>query len=140
MSDQRDRVVVTGVGVICSLGHDATSCWQALCEGRSGIGPIELVDVQQLRSRNGAEVKGFDPASHFGSEVDMLDRFSQFAVVAARQARTDAGLQVSPENRSRIAIVMGTGVGGQSSQDAGFVSIYRENRPRPHPFTIPRTM
>jgi nodulation protein E len=141
MSDSRLRVVVTGVGIISALGANAAACWQALCDGRSGIGPIEGADVGDLRSRNGAEVRGFDPTAHFkGSQLDLLDRFSQFGLIAAREAMADAGLKIAPESRGRAAVVLGTGMGGQNSQDVGFQVVYKEGRPRPHPFTIPRSM
>lgn len=141
MSRSRERVAVTGMGIICGVGNDAPSCWQALCDGRSGIAPIQAVNIPDLRSRNGAEVRSFDPTQHFkGSQLDLMDRFSQFAVVAARQAVADARLEITPESRSRIGISIGTAMGGQASQDVGFQSVYREGRPRPHPFTIARTM
>lgn len=141
MSEARARVVVTGLGILCGIGNDAASCWHALREGRSGIGPIESVDVSNLRFRNGAEVHGFRPEEHFpGSRIDLLDRVSQLALVAARQAVADAKLTITPESRSRVAVSIGTALGGQTSQDLGFQAVYRENRPRPHPFTIVRTM
>lgn len=141
MSEARSRVVVTGLGILCGMGNDAASCWQALCDGRSGIGPIESVDVSSLRFRNGAEIRGFQPEEHFtGSRIDLLDRVSQLALVAARQAVADAKLTITPETRSRVATSIGTALGGQGSQDIGFQAVYREGRPRPHPFTIVRTM
>ena len=87
------RVVVTGIGVISSLGLNAADFWQGLAEGRSGIGPMTLVDHALLRFPNTAEVKGYNPSQHFcNKETDFLDRFAQFAVVAAREAVLDSGI------------------------------------------------
>jgi nodulation protein E len=143
--------VVTGVGIVCALGANATECWRALREGRTGIAPIQSTDVVGLRFQNGAEVRGFLPEEHFeASRCDLMDRFAQFAVIAARQAARDAGFNPGGKTdsgkasldlaRERIAVVTGTSMGGQSSLDRGFVAIYKEGRPRPHPFTIPLTM
>ncbi len=135
------RVVVTGIGVVSALGLDARQFWQALSEGRSGIAPIQLVDTGTLRFSNGAEVRGFDPAQHFSpKELDLLDRFAQLGVAAAREAVRDAGLEWTPELRDRAAIVTGNCNGGQTTEDEGFVDLYRKNRSRVNPMTIPRTM
>jgi nodulation protein E len=140
------RVVVTGMGIISSLGTDATECWSALREGRVGIQPIQSVDMQGLRFQNGAEVRGFRATDHFdATRCDLIDRFAQFAVVAARQAVREAGFDLSADTlsgkaRERVAVITGTSMGGQTSLDRGFVAIYKEGRPRPHPFTIPLTM
>ncbi len=135
------RVAVTGLGVICALGHNTAEVWNALREGRSGIAPIESLDVSGLRFQNGAEVRGYDPARHFEpGRADLLDRFAQFAVLAAREALADAGIRWTPELREATGIVCGSSVGGQSTQDVGFVELYRLDRGRVHPLTIPRTM
>ncbi len=135
------RVAVTGLGVISALGHDVPSFWNALCAGRPGIGPITSVDTSNVRFQNGAEVRDYDPAQHFESaQTDLLDRFAQFALIAARQAVRDSGIVFTPELRPRTAIVTGSSVGGQSTQDAQFLAVYRNNSPRVHPLTIPRIM
>ncbi len=135
------RVAITGIGVISALGADAASFWREVSEGRPGIRSLEGVESGQLRFSNGAQVAGFDPAKHFSeSQLTTLDRFSQFAVVAAREAVAAAGLRFTPELAERTVIATGSCVGGQSAQDAGFVELYREGRNRVHPLTIPRTM
>jgi nodulation protein E len=135
------RVAVTGLGVISALGPDVPSFWNALCTGRPGIARIESVDVSGLRFQNGAEVRDFDPAQHFEfTQADLLDRFAQFALVAARQAVGDAGIVFTPELGQRSAIVTGASVGGQSTQDRRFFEVYRQNCTRVHPLTIPRIM
>jgi nodulation protein E len=135
------RVVVTGVGVISALGRNASDFWQALAAGRSGIGPMKLVDPALLRFPNAAEVRDYDSAEHFhNKEPDYLDRFAQFAVVAAREAVRDSGIEWTPELRQRGAIVTGSCVGGKSTEDEGFKNLYEFKRPRCNPLTIPRTM
>lgn len=135
------RVVVTGLGVISALGHNGCDFWQALCEGRSGIGPIEAVDRKLLRFENGAEVRNWDPSCHFAEkEIGLLDRFAQFGVVAAREAVSSAGIAWTGALRESTAIVTGCCVGGQGTEDEGFVNLYQKNIPRVNPLTIPRTM
>jgi len=135
------RVAVTGLGVVSALGHDVPCFWNALCAGRCGIARIESVDVSGLRFQNGAEVRNYDPTQHFEpAQAERLDRFAQFALIAARQAVRDAGVVFTPELRPRAAIVTGTSVGGQSTQDAQFWAVYRNYSPRVPPLTIPRIM
>jgi nodulation protein E len=135
------RVVVTGAGVLSALGHNCAEFWQALAAGRPGIRPLQAVDRGQLRFQNGAEVQGFDPARHFEEkEIGLLDRFAQFGVVAAREAIAQTGIVWNDELREGTAIVTGSCVGGQSTEDEGFVNLYRHNLPRVNPLTIPRTM
>jgi nodulation protein E len=133
------RVVVTGLGAISALGHDVPATWAALEEGRSGIAPITLVDTSTLRFHNGAEVRGFSPEQHFpASQIDALDRFAQLALVAAREAVRDAGMQFGPEEGARTAVLLGSSLGGQTSEDKAFHDVYAEKRNRLHPLTIPR--
>jgi len=135
------RVVITGIGVISALGHNRAENWEALAASRSGIGRIESVDVGRLRFQNGAEVKGFAPERWFdAARLAPLDRFAQFAVIAAREAVEDAAIELTPALRERTAVVTGTSVGGQNAQQAGFEDLYLSGRERVHPLTIPRTM
>ena len=135
------RVAVTGLGVICALGNDVSSFWNALAAGRPGIARIESVGLTALRFQNGAEVRNYDPAQHFQpSQADLLDRFAQFALVASRQAVRDSGIEFTPELRQHTAVVTGSSVGGQSTQDAQFWEVYGRKSPRVHPLTIPRIM
>lgn len=133
------RVVITGMGMLSALGHNVPQNWEALVAGRSAIGPIQRVDTGNLKFKNGAEVQGFDPEQH-QLKADYLDRFAQLGTVAAREAMRVAGLSISPELRARSAVITGSCVGGQDTQDAGFVDLYAKNSQRLHPMTIPRTM
>jgi len=135
------RVVVTGIGVVCALGRNRADFRKALGEGRCGVRPIGNLECFDLRFRGGAEVAGYDPAEHFSpKETDMLDRFAQFAVVAAREAACHAGIEWTQALRENAAIVTGSCVGGQSTENQGFWDVYKMGRPRVHPMTIPKTM
>jgi len=135
------RVVVTGVGVISALGRNSAEFWQGICDGKSGIAPIESVDRTALRFENGAEVRGFDSLNHFEEkQLVFLDRFAQFALIAAREAAADARLTWTDELRERSAVVTGSCVGGAVSEDDGYRELYREGRPRMNPMMIPRIM
>jgi nodulation protein E len=129
------------LGVICALGRNTAEVWRALCEGRPGIAPIHSVDLSRLRFRNGAQVPSYDPGEFFDPHrLEILDRFAQFALIAAREAVRDSGIVLTPELREKTAVVTGSSIGGQSTQDVGFVDLYQRNQDRVHPLTIPRTM
>src|ERR1035437_3649154 len=135
------RVAITGLGAICALGRNTAEFAEALREGRSGIAPIESVDRSQLRFQNGAEVRGYSHQPYFDDRrADFMDRFAQFAVIAAREAVEDAGVSWTPELRETAAIVTGSCVGGQSTEDIGFQELYKLGRSPVHPLTIPKTM
>jgi len=135
------RVVITGMGVIAATGRDLAEFWSNLRQGKSAIGALQSVDTSRLRFRNGAEVRGYDAAAHFdGNHGDFLDRFAQFAVIAARQAVADAGIKITPALGARAAVITGSCVGGQSTEDAGFVDLYQLSRARVNPLIIPRSM
>ena len=137
------RVVITGLGVISALGLDLAANWDALCQGRAAIRPLEGVDGSRvgLKIQNAAQVRGFDPLKHFeGGKDAQLDRFAQFSVVAACQAIHDSGVELTPELREQTAIICGSAVGGQSAIEAGFEDLWVNGRGRVHPLTIPKTM
>ncbi len=135
------RVAITGLGAICALGRDVCQVGTALREGRSGIGPVESTDMSQLRFQNGAEVRGYSHQPYFDDRrADFIDRFAQFAVIAAREAVQDAGIEWTPALREGAAIVTGSCVGGQSTEDIGFHEVYKLGHNRVHPLTIPKTM
>lgn len=137
------RVVVTGLGIISSLGLNLEENWAALREGRPGIRPIQDVDYHRvpIRIMNGAQVVGFDATKHFeGGKDNYLDRFAQFSVVAARQALAHSGVSLTPELKESGAVICGSAVGGQSAIENGFEDLYVSGRQRVHPLTIPKTM
>jgi len=135
------RVAVTGIGVICAIGNTREEFARGLREGRCGIGEITLADVSSMRFQRGAEVRGYDAARHFEpKQIEMIDRFAQFAAIAAREAVADAGIAWTDELRENTAIITGACVGGKTSEDAQFWEVYRLQKSRVHPMTIPRTM
>ena len=135
------RVAITGLGAICALGRTTAEFAESLREGRPGIGPIESCDMSQLRFQNGAEVKGYTHQPYFDDRrADFIDRFAQFAVIAAREAVQTPASQWTPELRETAAIITGSCVGGQSTEDIGFQEVYKLGHNRVHPLTIPKTM
>ncbi|HVV44740.1 MAG TPA: beta-ketoacyl-[acyl-carrier-protein] synthase family protein [Bryobacteraceae bacterium] len=135
------RVVVTGIGVISALGRNRDEFDAALAEGRCGIAPLSNIERADLRIQNGGEVSGYTPSDHFSlKDADMLDRFAQFTVVAAREAASRSGIEWTAALRENAAIVTGSCVGGQATEDQGFQDVYKAGKPRVHPMTIPKTM
>jgi nodulation protein E len=135
------RVAITGIGAIAGPGRTACEFWKSLIEGRSSIGPLESVDCSGLRFQNGSEVRGYSHELYFEDRrADFMDRFAQFAVIAAREAVADAGIEWTAELRENTAIITGSCVGGQSTEDLGFVEVYKLGHNRVHPLTIPKTM
>jgi len=135
------RVVITGLGSISALGRTTAEFGAALRAGISGIAPVESADMSMIRFQNGAEVKGYTHQPYFEDRrADFIDRFAQFAVIAAREAVQDAGIEWTPELRQSAAIVTGSCVGGQSTEDIGFRDVYKQGLNRVHPLTIPKTM
>ena len=110
------RVVITGLGAICALGRNTAECGESLRQGRSAIGPIESAELFDLRFRNGAEIKNYSHQPYFDDRrADFIDRFAQFAVIAAREAVADAAIQWTPELRETAAIITGSCVGGPAT-------------------------
>jgi nodulation protein E len=135
------RVVVTGLGAVSALGGDVETTWDKLVAGESGIAPLSALESAGLKFSNGAEVRGFEPPAWADDRhVALADRFAQFALAAAGEASADAGLEWSAALRKRTAVVTGSCVGGQSTEDAGFARLYDQKRPNLHPLTIPRIM
>jgi nodulation protein E len=135
------RVVITGMGVVSPVGSSLDRFWSALVEGRSGIGPITIIPTERLSAKVAAQVLDFDPATHFDPKrAGIIDRFAQFAVVAARNAVRDANLTIDEPLALDVATVVGTGVGGQNTMDDQFLRLYGQNAPRVHPFTVPKLM
>ena len=137
-----NRVVVTGLGAVTPLGLDVDSYWAGLKAGVRGIGPIvNIPDADQLSQKVAAEVRGFEPLKYFEErELSTLDRVSQFAVVAAREAIAQAGVVFDMPQSLRTATIVGTGAGGQATVDDNFRRLYVENKTRVFPLTIPKLM
>ena len=136
------RVAITGMGAICALGHDAKTSWSAMREGRSAIGPIANIPTELLNIKIAAEVRGYDPLAHFDSKrLILLDRVSQFALIAAREAIAQSGLDFRSDTRGeRTACIIGTGIGGENTHNEQARRFYEDKNPRVHPLTIVRLM
>ena len=135
------RVVITGAGTLNPLGADVASTFKAMQAGRCAIGPLTCRDVERLSVQIGAEVSGFDPVSHFTrAQLPLLDRFTQFALVSARQAMAQAGLDLSEAEQLRAGVVLGTAGGGNLTVDDNYRTVYEEGKNRVHPFVVPRLM
>jgi len=136
-----NRVVITGIGVVSPVGNTLDEFWSGLVEPRPGIGPISVAPTERLNARIAAQVLHFDPSQYFDEKREaMLDRFSQFAIVAARSAVRDARLEFTEELALRTATIVGNAAGGQNSVDQSYFKLYGQNSPRVHPLTIPRWM
>jgi len=135
------RVVVTGVGIVSPVGLDAATYWASLKEGKSGIGQPATVPVELLQKEVVAEIKDFDPHKYFDDRgIAPLDRVSQFAIVAAKEAVAASGLSFDDGLADRTAVIVGTGVGGAGTIDESYRRLYRENATRIYPLTIPKLM
>jgi nodulation protein E len=136
-----NRVVVTGLGTVSPVGQSTAAYWAALAAGRTGFGPPTIFDATRLNTKSVAEVNDFVAADHFDvRQIGFLDRVSQFAVVAAREAIGQSGLSFRNGLGARTAAIIGSGIGGQTTQDDNFKRIYADNAVRVHPLIIPRTM
>ena len=131
------RIAVTGVGIVSALGCSVHTFWNRLLSGVSGIRPIASLDTTDVKFKNGAEASGFDPLEWLeAKEAAQLDRFAQYAYAAAKQAVDDAGITLP----SRTAVLTGCATGGNITQDVSYYELYRENKNRFHPMTVPRVM
>jgi nodulation protein E len=135
------RVVVTGIGVISALGTSRPTFWNSLGAGFSGIRLMTLVPEGSTRFPNAAEVHGYRAADYFDEkEAGFLDRFAQFALIAAREAVADAAIEFNAELRENTAIVTGSCAGGQTTEDEGFYGLYALKNTRFAPLSIPKVM
>ncbi|OQY29185.1 MAG: beta-ketoacyl-[acyl-carrier-protein] synthase II, partial [Anaerolineaceae bacterium 4572_5.1] len=134
----RKRVVVTGLGAISPLGLNVEDTWSALLERKSGVAQITNFDASENKTKFAAEVKGFDAVALFGRrEARRMDRYVQFALAASLQAVEDAGLIVTDENKDRIGVLIGTGIGGVMTLLEQADVMRERGASRVSPFLIP---
>ena len=132
--------MITGLGAVSGLGMNATAFWDSLVAGRSAIRPLNP-PVDNTKISVGAMVPAFDPEKYFSSEdLTLLDRFSQLAVIAARDAIDDAGLDRDDDSLASAAAIIGSGCGGKHTDEHTYDQLFRQKRTRAHPLTIPRGM
>lgn len=135
------RVVVTGIGAVSTFGSGVQALWEGLSSGRSGIARLQHVNPELLSFTNGAEVRDFRPEDHFEKkQLFYLDRFSQFGLVAAREAIGNAAVDWTDDMRARVCVVTGSSIGGQTTTDESFHQFYAEKKTRGRPLVIPRVM
>ena len=135
------RVVITGAGTINALGHDVPETLAAMREGRCGIGQLEFRDVERLSIQIGGQIKGFEAEGHFNrQQMTLYDRFTQFTLMAAREAIGQSGLEFSGDLANRAGVVLGTAGGGVSTWDDNYRAVYEEGKNRVHPFVVPKLM
>ncbi len=110
------RVVITGMGLLTPVGNNVSSTWEALCQGKSGVGPITLFDTSQFRVHFGAEVKNFDPSDYMErKEIRRTDPYEHFAIASAKQAINQSGLQITKEIADDVGVYIGSSIGGLST-------------------------
>ena len=135
------RVVITGAGTINPLGHTVPMTLEAMREGRCGIGPLDIRDVDRLMIQIGGQVDGYDPDAHFNRQQQALyDRFTQFTMLAAKEALAQAGLEFTGQLAAETGVVFGTAGGGVNTWDDNYRAVYEEKKNRVHPFVVPKLM
>jgi nodulation protein E len=135
------RVVITGQGSVNALGRTTVETLASMREGRSGIGSLDFADVERLSIAIGGQIRGYRPEDHFTrSELTLYDPFTQFALLAAREAMAQSGFEIDEAARDRVGVVLGTSGGGLQTQDENYRLVYQEGKNRVHPFVVPRLM
>src|SRR5713226_7726419 len=131
------RVVVTGLGLITSLGNDLASSWEAMCQGKSGVSEITSFDTSQYRVHFAAQVKDFDPTLYMDrKEARRNDPYEQLAIASSKQAQAHAGLQITAENGDDIGVYIGSGIGGLVTLHDQFEVLHFKGPDRISPFFI----
>jgi 3-oxoacyl-[acyl-carrier-protein] synthase II len=134
----RKRVVITGAGAISPVGNTLPDTMDALIAGKSGAAPITSFDASMLKTRFAAEVKGFDASKHLGTkDARRLDRFAQFALVSTMEAISNSGLNVTDDNRDRIGVLVGSGIGGVQTLYEQLDIFNSRGADRVSPFLVP---
>ena len=141
MSDERTRVVITGMGALSPLGNGVETFWRRVVAGESGIEPIRLFDVEGFSCTIGGEIRDFDARDYMERKsARRMARFSQLAVAAAREAVEDAALDLDTLDRARIAVVLGNGSGGYPELEAGARKLVERGGMRLDPLFIPKVL
>ena len=129
------------MGAVTPLGNDLKTTWEALLAGRSGVGAITRFDASQLPTRIAAEVRGFDPVQYTEpKEVKKMDLFIHYALGAAQMAVEDSGLVIGEDNRDRVGVFIGSGMGGLPSIEETHRKVLEQGPRRVSPFFIPMTI
>ncbi len=135
------RVVITGAGTINALGHNVPDTLSAMREGHCGIGPLHMRDVDRLAVQIGAQVRNFESDTIFNrQQLALYDRFTQFALIAAREAMAQSGLEFSGALSAKSGVVLGNSGGGMQTLDENYRTVYEDGKNRVHPFVVPKLM
>ena len=135
------RVVITGQGTINALGTSVPQTLEAMREGKCGIGPLEIRDVDRLAIQIGGQVKNYDPETEFNrQQIVLYDRFTQFTLLSAREAIAQAGLTFVGDLAARSGVVLGNSGGGMNTLDENYRTVYEDGKNRVHPFVVPKLM
>ena len=136
------RVVITGLGALTPVGNSAPETWQALVNGVNGIAPITAFDASLFKTQFAGEVKNFNPETVIDrKEARKMDRYSQFSVCVADEALRDSGLDLEKEDRSRVGVIWGSGMGGLQSTESEIIDFAKgDGVPRFNPFMIPKAI
>lgn len=136
------RVVITGLGALTPVGNSAPETWQALVNGVNGIAPITAFDASLFKTQFAGEVKNFNPETVIDrKEARKMDRYSQFSVCVADEALRDSGLDLDKEDRSRVGVIWGSGMGGLQSTESEIIDFAKgDGVPRFNPFMIPKAI
>ncbi|HBD90599.1 MAG TPA: beta-ACP synthase [Gemmobacter sp.] len=135
------RVVITGAGTINALAHDVPGTLAAFAEGRCGITDLEIRDRERLSIRIGGQVHDWNPEANFNrQQIVLYDKFTQFTLLAARQAVAQAGLNFDGHLGYETGVVLGTAAGGVNTWDDNYRTVYEEGKNRVHPFVVPKLM
>ena len=135
------RVVVTGLGAVTPVGNTPEEMWENLINGVSGAAPITLFDTTLFKTKFGCEVKNLDINSYLDrKEARKMDRYTQFAMIAAIQAVKDCGMDLEQVDKNRIGVVFGVGIGGIKTfeEEVSYYALNKENGPKFNPFFIPK--
>ncbi len=136
-----NRVVITGAGTINALAHDVPGTFQAFREGRCGITELDIRDKDRLSIQIGGQVHNWDPEAHFNrQQIVLYDKFTQFTLLAARQAVAQSGLNFDGLLGYDAGVVLGTAGGGVNTWDDNYRAVYEEGKNRVHPFVVPKLM
>ncbi len=133
-----EKIVVTGIGVVTALGHNIHDYWHNLLAGQSGIARVTAFDPTDYSSQIGAEVKDFDPCQYMDpKEVKRNDRYTHFAMAAARNAMSDAKLEASKLDSERFGVIIGSGIGGMETIEKQSMTLFEKGPRKVSPFMIP---
>ena len=137
-----NRVVITGQGVICSIGKSVPEVYKSLEKGFSGISLLDFEDIDRLKVKTGGQIKDYDPLCYFEPrEISKMDKFSQYALIAAREAITESGLTFTTDDLSLgTCVVLGSSIGGVDTMNDSYKTVFEKKQNKLHPFTIPKIM